>query len=61
MKHSTLLFLQTILIFLQTVNTAVGVTIHLDPVWCVLIGASIGAFQYYVQNVGNKSEPPAPK
>ena len=57
MSPTTLLLLQSLLITLQTVNAALG-TVVKDPAISLLIGAVIGGFQYFVQNVGNKTVPP---
>lgn len=59
MKPNTVLLLQSILIFLQIVNAALGSEIHLAPVWSVIIAAFVGAFQFYVNHIGNGIIPAA--
>jgi hypothetical protein len=57
MSPTTLLLLQSMLITLQTINAALG-TIVQNPAISLVIGAVIGGFQYFVQNIGNKTVPP---
>ncbi|MFB3816005.1 MAG: hypothetical protein ACE14L_18030 [Terriglobales bacterium] len=59
MSTHTILLLQSILIFLQMVNAALGVTLHVSPAVAVLLSAFVGAFQFYVNHVGNQTQPPA--
>ncbi len=54
MKPNTILLLQSILIFLQMANAAVDT---LPPVGRTLAAAFIGAFQFYVNHLGNQSVP----
>jgi hypothetical protein len=54
MKPNTILLLQSILIFLQMANAAVDT---LPQPWPVLISAFVGAFQFYVNHLGNESDP----
>jgi len=58
MKANTVLLLQSILIFLQMVNAAAGSEFHLSPIWSVIISAFVGAFQYYVNHLGNQKVTP---
>jgi hypothetical protein len=60
MSPTTLLLLQSMLITLQTINAALG-TIVKNPVISLIVGAAIGGFQYFVQNIGNKAIPPGAK
>lgn len=57
MKPNTILLLQSILIFLQMVNAAIGVSWHLPIQWAVIISAGVGAFQFYVNHLGNQIMP----
>lgn len=57
MSQNTILALQSFLITLQTINAGVGTVIK-SPIWSLIIAASIGGLQFYIQNVGNKSIPP---
>jgi hypothetical protein len=57
MSQNTILLLQSILIFLQMVNAAIGTSLHLAPEWSVIVAAGVGAFQYYVNHLGNQSVP----
>ena len=59
MSQNTLLFLQSLLITLQMVNAGLGTTVH-NPTVSVLIGAVVGGFTFYVQQLGNQSVPPPP-
>lgn len=61
MSTHTILLLQSILIFLQMVNAALGVTLHVPPVVSVMLSAFVGAFQFYVNHVGNQTQPPPAK
>lgn len=54
MKPNTLLFLQSVLVFLQMGNVAVDT---LPQPWPVLIAAFVGAFQFYVSHLSNQSIP----
>lgn len=53
MNANTVLLLQSLLIFAQMVNASIGTTLHLGPEWSVLISAFVGAFQFYVNHLGN--------
>lgn len=57
MKSNTLLLLQSALIFLQMVNGALGVELNPPVIVVVLIGAFVGAFQFYVNHLGNQIVP----
>ena len=57
MKPNTILLLQSILIFLQIVNAALGSEIHLPPAVSVIVAAFVGAFQFYVNHLGNQIIP----
>ena len=59
MSTTTILFLQSMLIFLQMANAGLANLVH-SPVASMLIGAGVGAFQYFVQHVGNQTVPPPP-
>lgn len=54
MKPNTILLLQSILIFLQMANAAVDT---LPQPWPILGAAFIGAFQFYVNHLGNQTQP----
>jgi hypothetical protein len=54
MKPTTILLLQSFLIFLQMSNAAVDT---LPQPWPILIAAFIGAFQFFIQHVGNQNQP----
>ena len=54
MKPNTILFLQSCLIFLQMANAAVDT---FPQPWPTLTAAFIGAFQFYVNHLGNQSVP----
>jgi hypothetical protein len=56
MSQTTILVLQSILIFFQMCNAAIDT---LPQPWPVIVAAAIGAFQYFVQHLGNQSIPPA--
>ena len=57
MKPNTILLLQSALIFLQIVNAAIGNEIHLPPAASVVIAAFVGAFQFYINHLGNQLTP----
>jgi hypothetical protein len=57
MSQNTILLLQSLLIFLQVVNGAIGTLTH-NATIAVLVGAFVGSLQYYVQHIGNASIPP---
>ena len=59
MNPTLILFLQAMLIFLQMANAGLAGTIHNTTV-SVLLGAFVGAFQFFVQHVGNQTVPPPP-
>ena len=54
MNPNTILLLQSLLIFLQMCNAAFD---GLAQPWPIIAAAFIGAFQFYVNHIGNKSEP----
>jgi len=54
MSSTTLLLLQSFLIFLQLANVAFDM---LPKPWPIILSAFIGAFQYFTQHVGNKTDP----
>jgi hypothetical protein len=54
MKPNTILLLQSILIFLQMCNAAVDT---LPQPWPILVAAFVGAFQFYINHLGNQSVP----
>jgi len=54
MKPNTILLLQSMLIFLQMANAAVDT---LPQPWPILAAAFIGAFQFYVNHIGNQTQP----
>jgi hypothetical protein len=56
MTQNTILLLQAFLIFLQLANSAVDT---LPQPWPVIVSAFVGAFQWYVQHLGNQSIPEA--
>jgi len=56
--QNTILLLQSFLIFLQMVNAALGTSLHAPPTISVLLAAFVGAFQFYVNHLGNQSTPP---
>lgn len=54
MTNTRLLILQSVGIFLQGVNAQVGVVFH-DASLAAILAAAIGAYQFYVQHVGNQN------
>ena len=56
MSTNQILALQSALIFLQMVSAAPA----LSPTLHMVIAASIGALQFYVQHIGNQTAPPQP-
>lgn len=60
MSANVILLLQSILIFFQMVNAAIGTMEHINPVVVLLLSAFVGSFQFYVNHLGNKIEPPPP-
>jgi hypothetical protein len=54
MKANTILLFQSMLIFMQMANAAVDTLPQPLP---ILIAAFIGAFQYYVNHLGNQTDP----
>ena len=61
MSANTILLLQSLLIFLQMVNAALGTSLHAPVVVSVLLAAFVGAFQFYVNHLGNQTPPAPPK
>lgn len=59
MTSITILFLQSLLISLQVINAGISTLTGLPPIVPFLISAVVGGFQYFVQNLGNMSMPPA--
>ena len=57
MSQNLIVALQTLLIFLQIINGQIAVVTH-NPVITLVIGAVVGAVQYYVQHIGNASLSP---
>lgn len=57
MSPSTILLLQSLLIGLQMFNGMIGISVHLPPVVAGLVSAVLGAFQFYVQHLGNQADP----
>ena len=57
MNSSNVLLLQSALIFLQIVNAAVGNEIQWPGGCQVVFAAFVGAFQFYVNSIGNKLDP----
>lgn len=55
MKANTVLLLQSILIFLQMCNVAFDT---LPDPWPIVTAAFIGAFQFYVNHIGNQKVQP---
>jgi hypothetical protein len=54
MKPTTILLLQSLLIFAQMSNAAVDT---LPQPWPILVAAFIGAFQFFVNHLGNQIQP----
>jgi len=54
MKQTTILFLQSMLIFMQMCNAAFD---SLPQPWPIIAAAFIGAFQFFVNHLGNQSDP----
>lgn len=59
MSPTVILLLQSLLIFAQMANAGAAQAIH-NPTVSVMLGAFVGAFQYFVQHVGNATPPPDP-
>lgn len=56
MSTNTILLLQSLLIFLQMINGAIA-TVTQNATIALLIGAFVGAFQFYVNHLGNQTVP----
>lgn len=56
MSTTTILLLQSLLITLQMLNAGLSGVVH-NPVVSLMLGAIVGGFQFFVQNVGNKTLP----
>jgi hypothetical protein len=56
MSTNTILLLQSLLIFLQVINGAIATITHNAAV-ALIVGAFFGAFQFYVQHIGNQTVP----
>jgi hypothetical protein len=54
MSANRILILQSVGIFLQMVNAQIGVITHNASI-AALAGAAIGAYQFYIQHLGNQS------
>jgi hypothetical protein len=57
MSQSLIVALQAALIFLQIVNGQIAVVTH-NTLIALIIGAAVGALQYFVQHLGNASLSP---
>jgi uncharacterized membrane-anchored protein len=60
MKANTILLLQSGLIFLQIVNSAIATGIegvHVNPLISICLAAFVGGFQFYVNHLGNQTDP----
>jgi hypothetical protein len=55
MSATTILALQSLLIFLQIVNASNE--LNISTTWRVILAAGVGAFQYFVNHLGNKLKP----
>ena len=64
MSPNTLLLLQSILSMLQVANAGIAMNAKGPDAWIIMlvVGSTIGGLQYYVQHVGNQTNPnpPAP-
>lgn len=56
MSTNTILLIQTVLVFGQIANAGLASVTH-DPLVTLLIGAAVGAGQFFVQHVGNQTTP----
>jgi len=56
MSANTLLALQSLGIVLQMLNGGIASVTHNGTV-ALFLGAAVGGFQYFLQHVGNQSEP----
>ncbi len=52
------LFLQSLLITLQIVNTAIATIDNVPLVLAICLAAALGGFQFFVQHLGNGMPPP---
>ena len=57
MSQNLIVALQSLLIFLQIVNGQIAVVTH-NALAALIVGAVVGAVQYYVQHIGNASLSP---
>jgi hypothetical protein len=56
MSTNTILLLQSIAITLQTINAGLSGVVH-DPVLSLMVASIVGGYQFYIQNLGNKTLP----
>ncbi len=49
--------LQAVGVFCQILNAQIGILTQ-SPVLALVLGAAFGAFQWYLQRIGNKTTPP---
>ena len=58
MTPTTILFLQSMLITLQIINAGLATITGLPVAVPLVAAAVVGGFQFFVQNVGNLTQPP---